>query len=117
MKFPIIYFLLLFGFEINPCYTNFIKKILLKRRGNMAAFFKGNKVVYALSMLALACVLVFSAFSNEVQAASKFKDVSENYWAYPAIKELTDEQIILGYTDGSFKPHAAVTRAQSAMFI
>lgn len=83
----------------------------------MAAFFKRNKVVYPLSVLVLAFVLVFSAFSSEVQAASNFKDVSENYWAYPAIKELTDEQIILGYTDGTFKPHAAVTRAQSAMFI
>lgn len=45
----------------------------------MAAFFKRNKVVYPLSVLVLAFVLVFSAFSSEVQAASKFKDVSENY--------------------------------------
>lgn len=83
----------------------------------MAAFFTAGRIAKPLIILALAFVLVFSSFSNEAQAASKFTDVSENYWAYPAIKELTDEKIILGYTDGSFKPHAAVTRAQSAMFI
>lgn len=83
----------------------------------MAKFIKENKAVYLITMFMIAFMLIFSAFSSDVQAASKFKDVPETYWAYPAIKELTDEQIILGYTDGSFKPHVPVTRAQSAMFI
>lgn len=83
----------------------------------MKTAFKSKRALEYFSLLAIAFVLIFSVFSSEVQAAAKFKDVHENYWAYPAIKELTDEEIILGYTDGTFRPHAEVTRAQSAMFI
>ncbi|MDX1699069.1 MAG: S-layer homology domain-containing protein [Melioribacteraceae bacterium] len=62
-------------------------------------------------------LLIFSSLSYEAEAAKKFKDIPEKYWAYDAIAELTDKNVISGYTDGSFKPGAAVTRAQSAMFI
>lgn len=33
-----------------------------------------------------------------------FKDVDESHWAYEAIKELSDDGILVGYEDGTFKP-------------
>jgi len=68
-------------------------------------------------ILGMVFLLMFSTLSFEADAASKFKDVPQNHWAYAAITELTDSKIISGYTDGTFKPNAPVTRAQSAILI
>lgn len=47
----------------------------------------------------------------------KFKDVPDTHWAAKAIEELSEEGIINGYEDGSFKPEQPVTRAEAAVMI
>ena len=46
--------------------------------------------------------------------AVAFPDVSDTYWAAPQIKLLSEQGIIVGYPDGTFKPDADVTRAEFA---
>ncbi|HEX8599303.1 MAG TPA: S-layer homology domain-containing protein [Chloroflexia bacterium] len=52
-----------------------------------------------------------------VQAASRFNDVPLTDPASEAIETLSDQGIIAGYSDGSFKPDTEVTRAQFAKFL
>ncbi len=59
--------------------------------------------------LLTALVAVFTM--NAVQA---FPDVSDNYWAAPQIKLLSEQGVIVGYPDGTFKPDDNVTRAEFA---
>jgi outer membrane protein assembly factor BamB len=47
-----------------------------------------------------------------------FPDLSTDYWAYPAIADLIQRQVLRGYPDGTFKPANLVTRAEFAkMFL
>ncbi|MBA2174415.1 C40 family peptidase [Halobacillus locisalis] len=43
-----------------------------------------------------------------------FTDLSKKHAAYEAIKLMTDEEIINGYTDGTFRPDDSITREQAA---
>jgi hypothetical protein len=51
------------------------------------------------------------------QAQTTFNDVSSNHWASAFIQELSTRGVIKGFTDGSYKPDAAVTRAQFASML
>jgi hypothetical protein len=44
--------------------------------------------------------------------ASIFSDVPASFWGYNAISRLSSEGIVAGYPDGTFKPNAAITRAE-----
>ncbi len=46
--------------------------------------------------------------------AFQFPDVAEDYWAASQIELLTDQGVIVGYPDGTFKPDENVTRAEFA---
>lgn len=46
------------------------------------------------------------------QKPQGFTDVPENHWAYLYITELYEYGVISGYTDGSFRPDALVTRGE-----
>lgn len=59
----------------------------------------------------LLATLVAAFTMNAVQA---FPDVSDNYWAAPQIKLLSEQGVIVGYPDGTFKPDDNVTRAEFA---
>lgn len=50
-------------------------------------------------------------------AALSFHDISASHFAYDAIIELTSNEIISGYSDGSFRPSDSVTRGQAAAII
>ena len=52
------------------------------------------------------CLMTAPAFA--------FPDVSNDYWAAPQIKLLSEQGVIVGYPDGTFKPDANVTRAEFA---
>lgn len=52
------------------------------------------------------------AFS--INAVSAFPDVSDNHWAAAQIKLLSEQGVIVGYPDGTFKPDDNVTRAEFA---
>ena len=49
-----------------------------------------------------------------ITAANAFPDVSDNYWAASQIKLLSEQGVIVGYPDGTFKPDENVTRAEFA---
>lgn len=51
------------------------------------------------------------------QSATSFSDVQSNYWATPFIQSLSQRGVIAGFTDGSFRPEQAVTRAQFAAML
>jgi hypothetical protein len=46
-----------------------------------------------------------------------FSDVPSGYWARDFIAELAQRNIIAGFPDGTFRPEAAVTRAQFAAMV
>ena len=52
--------------------------------------------------------------SLSVCMANAFPDVSDNHWAAPQIKLLSEQGVIVGYPDGTFKPDDNVTRAEFA---
>lgn len=49
--------------------------------------------------------------------AVNFYDVNQNYWAYQAIQALSEQNIISGYPDNTFRPDNSVTRAEFAAMI
>ncbi len=49
-----------------------------------------------------------------ITSAKAFPDVQDNYWAAAQIKELSEQGVIVGYPDGTFKPDDNVTRAEFA---
>jgi S-layer homology domain/Glucodextranase, domain B len=49
-----------------------------------------------------------------VQAAPRYNDVPMDHPAFTAIEYLSDQGVVSGYGDGSFRPNAPVTRAQLA---
>ena len=46
--------------------------------------------------------------------AVSFSDVASNHWAYDSIMRLYKNELITGYTDGTFKPNNYITRAEFA---
>ena len=54
------------------------------------------------------------AIALSVVSANAFPDVSDNHWAAPQIKLLSEQGVIVGYPDGTFKPDDNVTRAEFA---
>ena len=49
-----------------------------------------------------------------VMPAMAFPDVDNAYWAAPQINLLSEQGVIVGYPDGTFKPDDNVTRAEFA---
>lgn len=52
--------------------------------------------------------------SNTIQ---KFKDVPATHWAASAIAAAVQDGYLKGYTDGSFKPSAPITKAEMATIL
>jgi len=46
-----------------------------------------------------------------------FSDIAETYWAKDSIDRVSRMALMIGYPDGSFKPDAAITRAEMATII
>ncbi|WP_374724535.1 S-layer homology domain-containing protein [Calidifontibacillus erzurumensis] len=55
--------------------------------------------------------------SENVQAASKFKDIPSGAFYEKAVQHLSEKGVIGGYNDGTFKPNKAVTRAEAAKML
>lgn len=58
-----------------------------------------------------------AAQTNQVSVRSAFNDLSPNYWANACIDSLASQGIISGFSDGSFRPNALVTRAEFATML
>ncbi len=44
----------------------------------------------------------------------QFKDLNQNYWAFPAIQDMIERGILKGFEDNTFRPNSLVTRAEFA---
>jgi len=63
-------------------------------------------------------VMLAKAYNLEKTGeAAGFKDVAKDYWAYEAVLKLADNKISKGFGDGTFRPRAAVRRAEVAVFL
>ena len=72
---------------------------------------KSTKKILAFAAAA-ALVSGVSAF-----AANPFSDVSTNDWAYQAVSDLSDQGVVEGYPDGTFKGERNITRYELAQII
>ena len=64
-----------------------------------------------LSLLLVVSMLLSLA---TVAYAAKFSDVDSNYsWAQEAIETLSEDKVITGYEDGTFKPGKSITRQEA----
>lgn len=52
--------------------------------------------------------------STDVKYNLPYSDVFESDWYYPAVGFMTENNIIKGYEDGTFRPNAPITRAEFA---
>jgi len=73
-----------------------------------------KKLKKSLFLFSAMCI-AFSASQSVI--AKEFSDVNSNYWAYSSIQSLSDENIISGYDDDTFRPNEPVTRAEFATMI
>ena len=64
-------------------------------------------------IVALAMTLFVGSVSPIRAAAAKFDDVS-GHWAQESIVRWTEEDVIHGYPDGTFRPNDKITRAEFA---
>jgi len=62
-------------------------------------------------------ILVANAYQLESQRSIRFTDVSENIAGYKEIGALVESGITKGFTDGTFKPHRYITRAEFSVFL
>ncbi|WP_194840794.1 S-layer homology domain-containing protein [Filobacillus milosensis] len=65
----------------------------------------------------LTALLSVGLFYSSVNAESVFTDVDEDYWGYPSITTLVNQDIINGFPDGTYRPEQPLSRAQSAIII
>lgn len=62
----------------------------------------------------LKALLSLAVVAFGIMPAIAFPDVSSNHWAAAEIKLLSEQGVIVGYPDGTFKPDDNVTRAEFA---
>ena len=59
----------------------------------------------------------FACTAISVSAANPFADVAEDSWAYQAVAQLSDQGVIDGYPDGTFRGDKNVSRYELAQII
>ena len=67
-------------------------------------------------ILAIAAAAALTA-GVSAYAANPFSDVSPDDWAYPAVSDLSDQGVVEGYPDGTFKGERNMTRYELAQVI
>lgn len=60
---------------------------------------------------------LFAATAFNVSAANPFADVDTSSWAYQAVSKLSDQGVVDGYPDGTFKGDKNVSRYELAQII
>ena len=66
---------------------------------------------------ALTTALVVGAASTTFAASNPFSDVPAGHWAYDAINQLIDDNVIEGYGDGTFRGDRNITRYEAAQIV
>ncbi|NLW54991.1 MAG: S-layer homology domain-containing protein [Clostridiaceae bacterium] len=77
---------------------------------------KGIKALKSILLVVLIIVTLIVPVTN-VQAASRYSDVSPTHWAYKQIESIASKGIIGGYPDGTFRPNNSITREEAAKMI
>ena len=67
-------------------------------------------------ILAIVAVAALTA-GVSAYAANPFSDVSPDDWAYQAVSDLSDQGVVEGYQDGTFKGERNMTRYELAQVI
>ena len=67
-------------------------------------------------ILAFAAVAALTAGAS-AYAANPFSDVSTDDWAYQAVADLSQQGVVDGYLDGTFKGERNMTRYELAQII
>lgn len=68
-------------------------------------------------ILQLFAIAVFFALGTNQAFCIDYSDLSKTHWAYNQIQELTNENILVGYPNGTFHPDENVTRAEFATMV
>ena len=76
-------------------------------------FLPNNKMTRA-EVTAMFARLLKNYPSTNVKYNLPYSDVFEGDWYYPAVGFMTENNIIKGYEDGTFRPNAPITRAEFA---
>ncbi|NMW85179.1 S-layer homology domain-containing protein [Peptoniphilus sp. AGMB00490] len=102
--------------EINKSLEELQKSIEVIRLPYMAGISKdkfapNEKITRAEAASVLKRIIDDKAIANDT---SSFKDVEEGTWYYDNIVFVEKEGLISGYSDGTFRPKEAMTRAQFA---
>lgn len=69
------------------------------------------------AFLKAAIAACFACAAVTVSAANPFTDVSADDWAYQAVASLSDEGVIDGYPDGTFRGDKHITRYEIAQIV
>ncbi|MFF2890537.1 InlB B-repeat-containing protein, partial [Paenibacillus sp. NPDC057967] len=64
-----------------------------------------------------AAILVRALGLQENGSSSSFSDVSKSSWYYQAVSKAVEYGIVTGYTDGTFKPGATISRQEAMVMI
>lgn len=75
-----------------------------------------NTKKLAKMMLFISTVCIILTFTSSV-FAKEYSDLSSGHWAYGPINTMSENGILNGYPDGSFKPDVAINRAEFAKII
>ena len=67
-------------------------------------------------ILAIAAAAALTA-GVSAYAANPFSDVSTNDWAYQAVSDLSDQGVVIGYPDGTFRGERNITRYELAQIV
>lgn len=65
-----------------------------------------KKIAVLMTLIMLFSILMVSVY------AAEFPDVPADHWAHEYIATLSDQKVINGYTDGTFKPSGTVKRGE-----
>ena len=66
------------------------------------------------TILRAAVCAFFASAAMTASAANPFSDVESDSWAYEAVASLSDQNIVEGYPDGTFKGDKHITRYEMA---
>ena len=66
------------------------------------------------TILRAAVCAFFAGAAMTTSAANPFSDVESDSWAYEAVASLSDQNIVEGYPDGTFKGDKHITRYEMA---
>ncbi len=73
-----------------------------------------NKRVRLASLITAAVLAAnpLTEFCADTASAAVFTDVAQSDWFWEDVTSLSEEGVLLGYPDGSFRPHSSISRAE-----